>query len=61
MTIVVGGVKDADHDYLLNVKNLATATGVKITKDKKVIIPEKEIRKPLSIMCLAKAQSSVKQ
>ena len=40
MTIVVGGVKDADHDYLLNVKNLAIATGVKITKDKKVIIPK---------------------
>lgn len=39
MTIVVGGVKDADHDYLLNVKNLAIASGVKITKDKKVIIP----------------------
>jgi len=39
MTIVVGGVKDAGHDYLLNVKNLAIASGVKITKDKKVIIP----------------------
>ena len=39
MTIVVGGVKDADHDYLLNVKNLALKSGVKVTKDKKVKIP----------------------
>ncbi|HEY0087769.1 MAG TPA: UbiA family prenyltransferase [Candidatus Lokiarchaeia archaeon] len=39
MTIVVGGVKDADHDYLMNVKNLALASGVKVTKDKKVFIP----------------------
>lgn len=39
MTIVVGGIKDADHDYLLNVKNLALKSGVKVTKDKKVTIP----------------------
>ena len=39
MTIFVGGVKDADHDYLLNVKNFALKSGVKVTKDKKVIIP----------------------
>jgi len=41
MTIVVGGIKDADHDYLMNVKNLALASGVKVTKDKKVFIPLK--------------------
>ena len=41
MTIVVGGVKDADHDYLMNVKNLALASGVKVTDDKKVFIPLK--------------------
>lgn len=39
MTTVTGGVKDADHDYLKNVKNLALASGVKVTKDKKVNIP----------------------
>ena len=39
MTIIVGGVKDADHDYLYNVKNFAIKSGVKITKDKKLIIP----------------------
>ena len=36
---VVGGIKDADHDYLKNVKNLALASGVKVTNDKKVFIP----------------------
>ena len=39
MTIIAGGVKDADHDYLYNVKNFAIKCGVKITKDKKIIIP----------------------
>jgi 4-hydroxybenzoate polyprenyltransferase len=39
MTAVLGGVKDADHDHLLNVKNLALASGVKVTKDKKLFIP----------------------
>ncbi|MCK4365563.1 MAG: UbiA family prenyltransferase [Thermoplasmatales archaeon] len=39
MTTVVGGIKDADHDYLLNVKNIALAIGVKITKDKKIFLP----------------------
>jgi len=41
MTVVVGGAKDADHDYLTNVKNLALASGVKVTNDKKVFIPLK--------------------
>jgi 4-hydroxybenzoate polyprenyltransferase len=41
MTIVVGGIKDADHDYLMNVKNLALASGVKVTEEKKVFIPLK--------------------
>ena len=31
MTIIAGGVKDADHDYLYNVKNFAIKCGVKIT------------------------------
>jgi len=39
MTIITGGLKDADHDYLMNVKNIAILTGVKITKDKKLFIP----------------------
>jgi 4-hydroxybenzoate polyprenyltransferase len=39
MNAISGGLKDADHDYLMNVKNIALASGVKVTKDKKVIIP----------------------
>ena len=39
MTIVVGGIKDADHDYKMNVKNLALYSGVKVYKDKKIFIP----------------------
>jgi len=36
---VVGGLKDADHDYLRNVKNIALTSGVKVTDDKKIFIP----------------------
>jgi len=36
---VSGGLKDADHDYFKNVNNLATKFGVKVTQDKKLIIP----------------------
>jgi len=36
---VVGGLKDADHDYLRNVKNIALTSGVKVTEDKKIFIP----------------------
>ena len=39
MTAVIGGIKDADHDYLLNMKTLALSSGVKLTKDKKLTIP----------------------
>lgn len=39
MTTISGGLKDADHDYLMNVKNIATATGIKVTGDKKLFIP----------------------
>jgi len=39
MNAISGGLKDADHDYLMNVKNIALASGVKVTQDKKVIIP----------------------
>ncbi|KYK22844.1 hypothetical protein AYK24_01670 [Thermoplasmatales archaeon SG8-52-4] len=36
---VVGGIKDADHDYLRNVKNIALTSGVKVTDDNKIFIP----------------------
>jgi len=36
---VTGGLKDADHDYLRNVKNIALISGVRVTEDKKVFIP----------------------
>lgn len=39
LNAVVGGLKDADHDYLMNVKNIALASGVKVTDDNKIIIP----------------------
>lgn len=39
MTAVIGGLKDAGHDYLRNVKTIALALGVKITKDNKIFIP----------------------
>lgn len=39
MTTVVGGIKDADHDYMMNVKNIALASGVKVDKEKNVFTP----------------------
>jgi len=39
MTAVIGGIKDADHDYLLNVKNLALKSGVKVTENKDIFLP----------------------
>lgn len=39
MNAVAGGLKDADHDYLMHVKNIALSSGVKVTQDNKVFIP----------------------
>jgi 4-hydroxybenzoate polyprenyltransferase len=39
MNAVEGGLKDADHDYLKNVKNIALASGVKVTKENQLILP----------------------
>ena len=39
MHAVLGSIKDADHDYLIHSKNLALASGVKVTEDKKIILP----------------------
>jgi len=39
MNAVEGGLKDADHDYLLNVKNIALAAGVKVIKNNQFVIP----------------------
>lgn len=36
---IAGGLKDADHDYLMQVKNIALASGVTITQNKRVFIP----------------------
>jgi 4-hydroxybenzoate polyprenyltransferase len=33
MNVVENGIKDADHDYLLGVKNIALASGVKVEGD----------------------------
>lgn len=39
MNAVDGGVKDADHDYKQNVKNIAAALGVTVKTNKEIIIP----------------------
>jgi 4-hydroxybenzoate polyprenyltransferase len=39
MNMIIGGMKDADHDYLIRVKNVAIRTGVILTKDKKIHLP----------------------
>jgi 4-hydroxybenzoate polyprenyltransferase len=39
MNAIAGGLKDADHDYLMQVNNIALACGVKVTEDKRVFIP----------------------
>ncbi len=39
MNMIVGGMKDADHDFLIRVKNVAIKTGVILTKDKKIHLP----------------------
>ncbi len=38
MNAIEGGLKDADHDYKLNVKNIALSSGVKVI-GKKITIP----------------------
>jgi len=39
MNMIVGGMKDADHDFLIGVKNVAIKTGVILTKDKEIHLP----------------------
>jgi len=39
MNMIIGGMKDADHDYLTRVKNVAIKTGVILTKDKEIHLP----------------------
>jgi len=39
MNMIIGGIKDADHDYLIRAKNVAIKTGVILTKDKKIHLP----------------------
>ena len=36
---IVNGIKDADHDYLKDTRNIALASGVKVSKDRKIFIP----------------------
>ena len=37
LTAIIGGIKDADHDYKMNIKNIAYRFGVRVKKD--FIIP----------------------
>lgn len=39
LNAVDGGIKDADHDIYMNVKNIALSSGVKVTPEKRLIIP----------------------
>ncbi|KYK31145.1 MAG: hypothetical protein AYK22_08185 [Thermoplasmatales archaeon SG8-52-3] len=39
MNAIEGGLKDADHDYRINVKNIALKSGVKIDKKNNLVIP----------------------
>lgn len=39
MNAIEGGLKDADHDYKLNIKNIAVVTGVRVEKNDEVIVP----------------------
>jgi hypothetical protein len=39
MNAVIGGLKDADHDYLRSAKTIALATGVGVNQEKKIYIP----------------------
>lgn len=39
MNAVIGGLKDADHDYLRSAKTIALATGVRVNQEKKIRIP----------------------
>ena len=38
MNAVEGGIKDADHDFIMGVKNMALASGVRMEKEK-IVIP----------------------
>ncbi len=40
MNMIIGGLKDADHDYLFKAKNVAIKTGVKVSKDKTLYLPK---------------------
>ena len=39
MNAIMGGLKDADHDYLMNVKNFALSSGVHVTKENTLVVP----------------------
>lgn len=38
MNSIVGGLKDADHDYKIGTKNIALKTGVKVNKNKDIFM-----------------------
>ena len=46
MNAIAGGLKDADHDHLMQVKNIALSSGVKVIKDKKILENAGLILKP---------------
>jgi 4-hydroxybenzoate polyprenyltransferase len=39
MNAIEGGIKDSDHDFKINVKNIALKSGVKVDKKNNLIVP----------------------
>jgi 4-hydroxybenzoate polyprenyltransferase len=39
MNAIIGGLKDADHDYQMNVQNIALASGVKVGRENTLVVP----------------------
>ena len=38
---IIGGLKDADHDHLMNVKSIALASGVTVLDNQELVIPRR--------------------
>lgn len=49
MNMIIGGLKDADHDHLYKTKNVAVTTGVSVSKEKTLNLPKSFITIGLSL------------
>lgn len=55
MNMIIGGIKDADHDFLFKAKNVAIKTGVKISNNKTLYLPLSFITIGISIRLFSAA------